>query len=756
MSKFGILKSGTRAIRHALLLVLSFSLYSVSVGAAEYVGSDSCQDCHQGEYSQWLGSDHQLSMQLANTESVLGNFANNIVNFHDIESRFYQDGNKFLVDTIGDDGAPHSYEIKYTFGHYPLQQYLIELDNGHVQALNTAWDSRPETEGGQRWFHLQEDEDITPEHPFFWSNHFQNWNSRCADCHSTNLQKNYDVANHSYATEYSEINVACEACHGPARSHIELLNAGADLGDLSGFENDLAATNNFVFNEGNPIASNSNAANRSQVNSCASCHSRRGIVGGYEANQDYHQQFSLSTLNQGLYFADGQIDDEVFVFASFLQSKMYAAGVSCSNCHNVHSTELKADTASLCQQCHQATSYQTTAHHQHAEQSSGAQCVNCHMPERVYMGVDARRDHSFSIPRPALASRANAPDACSNCHVDWEEDSSSEKYRELFGEEIELPWAEANLHAHQLNTLALRDILAIADDPQMPGIIRSTLLSQSSAFPARITVESIQKNLPDNDPLVRRAAVEASSILPANGRLALLEPLLEDPVKSVRMAVANQLADAFQIATADQQPSLLLLFNEYEESLLLNEDSPGVQLNLASFYYRRGDRIRVERAYQRALEIEPAFVPVLLNLADLRREQGNENEAEVLLKQALLIANDSGAVHHALGLLYVRTGNMSAAVDELALATQQLDASPRFSYILAVALDNVGRRNEAIDTLLNSEQRWPNQVDSLLLLVSLLDQENRGNELLPLLSNLSRILPGNPDVAALVRKYVRQ
>ena len=726
---------------------------SQHIVAAEYVGNEYCQDCHTLEFQQWQGSDHDRSMQLASPTSVLGNFSDVTVNFHGVESRFYTSDGDYFVETSGEDGHTKSFQIAYTFGHDPLQQYLIELNDGHIQALNIAWDSRPVDQGGQRWFHLRPDENINPDHPFFWTNHFQNWNSRCAECHSTGVQRNYSAENSSYDTSWSEINVSCEGCHGPAGDHVNLAHNGKLASESNGLVADLADKSNFVFVADDDIANNDGDRSSEQLNTCAVCHSRRGVVGGYEANQDYHEQFQLTLLNTEAYHADGQINDEVFVFGSFLQSKMHAAGVTCTNCHNAHTAELKAPANTLCQTCHQTETYQNTAHHKHLQASTGAQCTSCHMPEKTYMRVDDRADHSFSIPRPVLANRVGAPNACSSCHVDWQFEQLVLAYRELFGEEPESFWSEANYEGRRLNLLALNEILRVANDESVSPIQRASLLAQSANFPARSTVDSIQANLGDTDPLVRRAAVEASVFIPPSGRLQLLQPLIDDEIKTVRLAVANQLADAFLAAPDSMRPGLLQLFEEYEESLALNENSPGGQVSLGSYYYRRGNVLAAERAYLRALEIEPAFVPSLLNLADWRREQGNEAGAESYLLRALLAAPDSAAVNHSLGLLRVRQGNIDDALAYLQSAITLADTTPRYAYVYAVALDSVNRRQDAIEVLKQSEQQWPNQPDSLLLLVSYLDQEGEYRELLPYLSNLSRLLPGDPNVGALVNKY---
>ena len=206
-------------VRHKLALFLfvlcaglSLNLPAVQLNDPSYVGAKACGDCHQQQYQLWKQSDHHQAMQIATADSVLGDFSGVTLRFHNIDSRFYMRDQRYFVDTLDKKGKQATFQIKYTFGYQPLQQYLLEMDKGHIQAFNIAWDSRAKEQGGQRWFHLQPDENITPEHPFFWARHFQNWNSRCATCHSSNVDKNYDAQTHSYNTTWSEINVSCEAC----------------------------------------------------------------------------------------------------------------------------------------------------------------------------------------------------------------------------------------------------------------------------------------------------------------------------------------------------------------------------------------------------------------------------------------------------------------------------------------------------------------------------------------------------------------
>ena len=160
------------------------------VASPSFVGAGVCGSCHQDELKRWTGSHHQLAMQPANPRSVLGNFNHATFSNLGVTSTFFRRGAKFMARTDGPDGRLHDYEIKYAFGVNPLQQYLIAMPGGRLQALGIAWDSRAPGAGGQRWFFLYPDRKIHASDPLHWTGIDQTWNYMCADCHSTNVRKN--------------------------------------------------------------------------------------------------------------------------------------------------------------------------------------------------------------------------------------------------------------------------------------------------------------------------------------------------------------------------------------------------------------------------------------------------------------------------------------------------------------------------------------------------------------------------------------
>jgi predicted CXXCH cytochrome family protein len=392
---------------------------------ASFVGETVCAACHAAQFDAWKGSHHALAMQAAAGATVLGDFGGAQVEHFGVTTTFFRDGETFMVRTEGPEGALHDYPIADTFGVYPLQQYLIALPGGRLQALGIAWDSRPKEEGGQRWLHLYPDQNLKPGNPLHWTGRDQTWNYQCADCHSTNLQKNYDLAANSYTTSWADIDVSCEACHGPGSRHVAWAKApaasrssGADASRM-GLTNWLKPTDNghWKMNLETGIARRTEKLASTEIETCAPCHSRRKPIARNPApGGPFFDGYLPALLEPGLYHADGQIDGEVYEYGSFLQSRMHAAGVACSDCHQPHSAKLRAEGNALCAQCHLPAKFDTAEHHRHQPSGSGAQCVNCHMPSKTYMVVDSRRDHSFRIPRPDLSSsiwkRRRSPEPC--------------------------------------------------------------------------------------------------------------------------------------------------------------------------------------------------------------------------------------------------------------------------------------------------------------------------------------------------------
>jgi tetratricopeptide (TPR) repeat protein len=736
-----------------LLCLLAIASNAAAKQPVAYVGSAQCVQCHEEVYADWQQSDHHKAMQPANKDNVLGDFNDVTVSFHEIDTRLFESEGTYQVATVGKNGDPGVYTVKYTFGHYPLQQYLIDVGKGHLQALNVAWDSRPAAQGGQRWYHLQTDEDIDPEHPFFWRRHFQNANSRCIECHSTNMRKNFNPADMSYATSWSEVGVGCESCHGPAAEHLNLASNKQLSKTHTGFDRKRTAPLAWAFRGNDDIASPSGSIDNTVMDTCGGCHSRRSSLGDSSPQADYHDQYRLALLDQGLYFEDGQIDDEVFVMGSFLQSKMHRNGVTCSNCHNVHSGKLIAEGNAVCAQCHKPDRFDTTNHHRHPPGSTGAQCVNCHMPERLYMSVDLRRDHSFTIPDPQLSTVVNAPNACTTCHQGKTDTWAAKTMSDWNTSGRQDIWTVINQGLDRQDTLMFRNYVSNPPNLDLTPIRQATLLSKLAGFPSRLAVEAASKQLTNPDPLIRRAAVSALRPMQPELRWQLLSPLIEDPVRVIRLEVASALTDLLVQLEGKEADRLGKLIEEYRETLNYNADSPSGQLSIGNLEASLGFSILAENAYLRSLEIEAYYVPTLINLADLYRSTGRDHEARKLLQLALEVAPDSANTNYAYGLLMVRESKQSEALEYFATAIKQEDTTPRHIYVYAVALDSLGQTEAAIKAIDAASKSWPNNLDLSFLQVSYMDKSGQTAGIQRYLRLLHSVASNSPQVKAWIAKY---
>ena len=689
-------------------------------------GRSACVECHKREDASYAGSHHDRAMQPATAQTVAGNFDNTSFTYTDgVTSTFFKKGGAYLVRTDGSDGQLHEYRIAYTFGTFPLQQYLIEFPDGRLQALNVCWDTRAKSEGGQRWFHLYPNEKVDFRDVLHWTGPAQNWNYMCAECHSTDVKKNYQAEQNRFQTRWSEVNVSCEACHGPGSKHVEWgrrAKAGhKDTDPKKGLVADLAARGGaFVFEGTATIAHLSGPREAHTQVVCARCHARRTLISDeYRQDQPLAQTHIMALLDEGLYHADGQILDEVFEYGSFLQSRMHERGVICTDCHDAHSGRLRADGNAVCATCHRPAHYDTPAHHRHKAGTEAARCVQCHMLARTYMVVHKRHDHSFRVPRPDLSVTLGTPNTCtdSDCHKDhrapWAADAVVKWYgpTRMRGPRYATALAAGRQHRAGADRL-LADVIA---DRSFPAIVRATALSLLENFQGGPWRDLVERAVQDPDPLVRRAAVSLLVGWEPPRRWQVGGPLLSDPMRTVRLEAVNALADAVAVSlTPEQRAVFERAVADYREAQAYNADRAEAWLNLGALEVRLGHDQRAEAAYQRAIRLQPAFIPPYVNLADLYREQGRDAEGERVLRHA----PDGGAdVHYALGLLLVRQKRIDDALDELAKAAAERADSPRYAYVYAVALDSVGQRSKAITVLQQAQQRFSGDREILAALV---------------------------------------
>lgn len=711
-----------------LFTVLSFPLYltrmalektraSVQSGP-QFAGRESCVECHKKEDDLWAGSHHDLAMDIATGKTVLGNFDNYEYNHNGLIHRMFRKDGKFYINTRGPGGEFSDFQITHTFGYTPLQQYLVPFEGGRMQCLPIAWDTEK-----KKWFHLGDTvysgQDIQPDNWLYWTNQAQNWNGMCADCHSTNLKKNYDPATNTFNTTWSEIDVSCEACHGPASDHIEWANlpGGSRPADV---------------NTG-LIVRTRDLDNREMLNVCARCHSRRSIMGDYEDNNEDMLNYMIPQLiTQPLYHADGQILDEDYEYGSFTQSKMFEKAVKCSDCHDVHSVRTLNDDNQLCLKCHRQDLYDTPRHHFHKpedensavplmnkgkpeyKRGTGAQCVNCHMVGRFYMGNDYRRDHSFRNPRPDLTLSIGTPNACNDCHTDKSAAWSQGFMEKWYGTKNRPHYGETFAAAHRGDPSAVSGLVMFAGNELVPLMVRATSVALLGNYNDSIGNKTIEKALSDPASLVRHSAVMSYHPVDAGSFEKMMLPLLNDPVRGIRAEAAIRLSQVPENMLSDPaKKALKSALKEYRDINLYVADFAGGRFNLGIMYANAGNLVMAAKSYEEALKIDGLFNRAKVNLATVYNQQGKNIEAEKLLRQVLVENPEIEDINYSLALLLAEMQQVEESRKYFLKAAALIPENPRILYNLALLENAQGNYNQAEKYLLGALSKEPDNFDFL-------------------------------------------
>lgn len=704
-------------------------------------------------------------MAVASDSTVLGNFNDASFTAGRVSSRFFRRDGKYMVRTEGPDGALADYEVAFTFGVWPLQQYLIPFPGGRLQALGIAWDSRSRAEGGQRWFELNPGQRVEPSDPLHWTGLYQNWALQCAECHSTNLVKGYQADSGIYHSSYSDISVSCEACHGPGAAHLqwaEKKGGGYAADSTHGLVVRLRSRWKEAWrfaSDSAPIASRAEPAAPALVNDCAACHARRSTV----ARRDFpgtpleetHRPALLTAPN---YYPDGQQHEEVYVWGSFRQSRMYQAGVTCVDCHEPHSLALRAEGNALCTRCHNPAVFDTPRHHFHKAGSPAAQCVECHMPARNYMVIDARRDHGILVPRPDLTQSIGTPNACTGCHADrgaaWAASAMDRWYTDRWRHRP-TP-APALAAAGTQGVKALPALMELARAADQPGIIRATAVELAGPIMRPEFLTAVPPLLHDPDPQVRISALGLLEPFDGVVRVGAADLLL-DSVRGVRLEAASVLADLPDTVLAPEaRVARREAMAELIQSLRETADWPEVNVTLGNLLLRQGRVADGMAAYRRAIALDPRFLGGYINLADAYRDQGNDSAGARVLHDGLTRLPQAAELHHTLGLLLVRTGDKATALKELEQASRLAPDQARFLYVYAIALHSDGQTARALAVLRDADQRHPYDLEILSALIAMSRESGDPRTALSYARKAAEALPDDPAIKRLVSELEAQ
>jgi predicted CXXCH cytochrome family protein len=696
-----------------------------------FVGSATCQSCHTKEFSDWKKSDHYLAMQHAHDSTVLGDFNNATYTADGVTNKFFKKDGKFYINTQGDDGLNHDYEVVYVFGYFPLQQYLIAFPGGRLQSTRVTWDSRD-----KKWFHQYKGQKIHHKDWLHWTGTSQNWNTMCASCHSTNLQKNYDISTDSYSTTWDEINVSCESCHGPGSKHAEFLNSAEYKRGVR------------LKNSGLLYAKNTNP--QLQLNTCAPCHARKSdIAQQFIASDEIMDNLIPQIISNDFYFADGQINDEDYEYSSFTQSKMFHKEVRCSNCHNPHSGKLIATGNNLCMSCHEPK-YNTEQHHFHKINTEGAQCISCHMPVKTYMGNDHRRDHSFRIPRPDQSIVWDTPNTCTSCHKEKSNTWAADAVKKWYGPMRAYHFSDDLLPGSELTDRSEKHLLKLLADTLQPEIARATAVHYLGNILTQPSANALIGALKDKKPLVRYHALRVLDNFPPQVWQSFAYQNLTDNVRAVRIATA----DLYHRLPAETIPASAR--NAYAAADAENKKYLQYQTDFAvgnvmqgDYHLQGGDHLNAIIYYVRGLKKDSLMNYARLNLASSFNIEGNNAEALKTLKEALAIDPQNDRIYYNLGLLYYELGEIPSAIESFHKAVQLNSENTGLYYNYGLLLQQQGQSKKAEQILLKGYSLNPQAINVNYALAFLYANQNQPQKARLHAEVLRKLDPNNPEYQAL-------
>lgn len=707
--------------------VVAFTMPDEKTTFAQYAGSESCKACHESEFGKWQSSHHGLAERKPDVALDGPAFEPARSFQHGTQTtEVRKNGDAFELVALGFDNKREPYPVERVIGHDPLRQFLVHGANGRLHAMEACYDPHRGD-----WFNVYGNEDRKPGEWGHWTGRGMVWNQMCASCHNTRVRKNYDAATDSYRTSMTELTVSCESCHGPMKAHADWQKAYPPA--TRGAAKDPTVVK---------------WSRDQHIDTCAGCHARRGeVTGDFVPGESFWDHYLLTiTDHTDTYFPDGQIRDENYEFASFLSSRMHHAGVRCMDCHDMHSMKTILPGNQLCMRCHTAGAYPNAPvilpelHSFHKADSTGNQCINCHMPQTVYMQRHPRHDHGFTIPDPLLTKQFSIPNACNKCHQERTVDWALEATQKWWGPKMERKTRQRATwvaQARQGNTSGRDGLVALLGSDETPHWKASACLLLDRWIDQPPVTAAVQAQLRHEHPLVRQSAARVLEPLIQTGSVRTsMESLLRDPVRSVRTTAAWALRDAIDLASP--------VGRDLMHMLTLNADQPSGQMQLGQFYYSRRDLNSAIRHMETAIQWDPNSPPFHHDLAMLHNAAGHTARTIEKLRDAIRLAPNEAQYHYELGLAYSEAGDIPQTIAAL---TEAVRADPRFArayYNLGLALNSQARTAEALDALLKGEAADPTDPGIPYARATILAQMGRKDEAI---AAAQKALQARPDFA---------
>lgn len=659
--------------------------------------SSRCMECHKDIHHHWQKSHHGQANRLLSMALDAPPFSNQHFKAASEKWTFSKESNELTI-TVDDE----KHDVGMVIGIEPLVQYLVAASGGRWQTPNAAWDPSK-----KEWFDIFNGDFRTKADWGHWTGRGMTWNTQCAWCHMTDFRKNYDIKTDSYQSHWKEMGIGCTQCHGQLAEHAD---------EKSGCLIDIPAHKELKKKHPGRIMDN-----------CATCHSRRSEYDDrFHIGDKYgdHYQLQLPTL-PNLYYPDGQIRDEVYVWTSFRTSNMGHKGVGCMDCHDPHTTKLKLPLQNnhLCMSCHASGSNGrisgatvidpvSHSHHfgkgKHNDVGSGHSCVDCHMTHTTYMGRDPRRDHGFHVPDPTMTKELGIPNACNKCHTDKDADWAIKWTKEWYGDKMDSPERKrqrartrAIAHAYSGDPRAL-DALLTSHNNETNPYWQASLLQIMQPWAADPRVQQLGRlGVHSKESIVRAAACMLLEFSEGNG--PWLEPMLKDPVKEVRMAASwawrRNLSQRSEV------------YKELKDTIRFGADQPAGAMRLAQLASDANDLENAEVWIKRAIKLDQTSPGTHEFYAILLGRMQRPKEALAQLEIARELAPEDGRYPYLMALTYAELGQKDKA-EELLRATVKADTRhDRAWYNLGLLVAEQNKLNEAIDAIRKAEAINPRNPD---------------------------------------------
>jgi tetratricopeptide (TPR) repeat protein len=702
---------------------------------AQYAGAQSCRGCHADQYAKWQGSHHGLAERQPDAKLDDPAFVPTRSFTHGTQTtEVRKNGSAYELIALGFGDKIAPYRVERVIGHDPLRQFLVDGGNGRLQAMEACYDPHKND-----WFDVYGNEDRKPGEWGHWTGRGMVWNQMCATCHNTRLRKNYDAKTDGYHTTMAEMSVSCESCHGPMKPHNEWQHAHPGT-------------------KGDPTLIK--WSRDQQTENCAGCHARRGeVTGDFVPGESFWDHYHLTITDQtDTFYPDGQIRDEDYEFSSFFSSRMHNAGVRCMDCHDMHSMKTLLPGNQLCMRCHTPGGFPNAppvvpeAHSFHLTASAGNQCVNCHMPQTVYMQRHARHDHGFTIPDPLLTKQSNVPNACNKCHTDKSTDWALEATQKWWGPKMDRKTrtrATLIAKARQGDAEASLGLVDLLGSDEIPHWKASATLLLDRWIDQPSVQTAVMAQLKHPHPLVRESAIRTLEPMLQQGSIqAAIEPLLNDPVRGVRVSAAWALRESLHLDSAAGQ--------DLQHMLHWNADQPSGQMQLAQFEFARHNLTAATAHMETAIRWDPNSPPFHHDLAMMYSNAGQTQHAIAELHAAIKLAPQHAQYHYELGLALSETGDMPAVIQALQDATRLDPGLSRAWYNLGLAKNGQGDIAGALDALQRGELANPNDPGIPYARATILARQNRRQDALAALDRVLTIAPGHQEARQLREALMRR